>query len=384
MAAQLSSDLRDLLALTLVPGLGPRLTEALLRQFGSASTARAARAEQLATIPRISPRLAEEFAEALRTADVDGELALMEKHDVELLPRHDPNFPRLLAEIPDAPHLLYVRGVLAPADGNAVAVVGSRQCSSYGKRLTEQIAGGLARAGFTVVSGLARGIDGIAHRAALDAGGRTIAVLAGGLSEIYPPEHAELAESVTRAGALLSEAPMGMAPQRGMFHSRNRLISGLARAVVIVEANEKSGALITAAHAAEQGRDVVAVPANVDSSYSGGALRLLRDGARLIRGIDDLLEDLLGARAAEIAPTDTGSPAAAGPRAAAPKPAPTQPVGLDGDQQRVWDFLAEPRHADEISRELGIPIGPLSTVLMTLEMKRYIRRLAGNMYERRA
>src|SRR5262249_9798118 len=159
--------------------------------------------------------------------------------------------PRLLAEIPDAPHLLYVRGGLVPADGNAVAVVGSRQCSSYGKRLAEQIAGGLARAGFTVVSGLARGIDGIAHRAALGAGGRTIAVLAGGLSEIYPPEHVELAESVTRAGALLSEAPMGMAPQRGMFHSRNRLISGLARAVVIVEANEKSGALITAGHAAE-------------------------------------------------------------------------------------------------------------------------------------
>jgi DNA processing protein len=384
MAAQLSSELRDLLALTLVPGLGPRLTEALLRQFGSASTARAARAEQLATIPRISPRLAEEFADALRKADVDGELALLEKHNVELLPRHDPNFPRLLGEIPDAPHLLYVRGGLVPADGNAVAVVGSRQCSSYGKRLTEQIAGGLARAGFTVVSGLARGIDGIAHRAALDAGGRTIAVLAGGLSEIYPPEHAELAESVTRAGALLSEAPMGMAPQRGMFHSRNRLISGLARAVVIVEANEKSGALITAAHAAEQGRDVIAVPANVDSSYSGGSLRLLRDGARLIRGIDDLLEDLLGAPAPQIASPETATAATDRPRAAAPKPAPIQPVGLDGDQQRVWDFLAEPRHADEISRELGIPIGPLSTVLMTLEMKRYIRRLAGNMYERRA
>src|SRR5262249_5150371 len=154
------------------------------------------------------------FAHALRLADVNGELALMEKHNVELLPRNNSGFPRLLAEIPDAPHLLYVRGGLVPADGNAVAVVGSRQCSSYGKRLAEQIAGGLARAGFTVVSGLARGIDGIAHRAALDAGGRTIAVLAGGLSEIYPPEHVELAESVTRAGALLSEAPMGMAPQR--------------------------------------------------------------------------------------------------------------------------------------------------------------------------
>jgi DNA processing protein len=382
MPAQLSNELRDVLALTLVPGLGPRLTEALLRQFGSASAVRSARAEQLATIPRISPRLAGEFAQALHTADVDGELALLEKHNVELLSRDDPGFPRLLTEIPDAPHLLYVRGGIAPADANAVAVVGSRQCSSYGKRLTEQIAGGLARAGFTVVSGLARGIDGIAHGAALDAGGRTIAVLAGGLSEIYPPEHKDLAESVSRAGALLSEAPMGMAPQRGMFHSRNRLISGLARAVVIVEANDKSGALITANHAGEQGRDVFTVPANVDSTYSGGSLRLLREGAHLIRGIDDLLEDLLGAPAPEIAPPEAAIGASPRPQAM-PKPAPIQPVGLDTDQQRVWDFLIEPRHADQITRELGIPIGPLSTVLMTLEMKRYIRRLAGNMYERR-
>ena len=147
-----------------------------------------------------------------------------------------------------------------------------------------------------MVSGLALGIDASAHRGALDAGGRTLAVLAGGLSSIYPPEHVDLADAVAAKGALLTETPLLMEPQRGMFHSRNRLISGLARAVSIIEANDRSGALITARHAAEQGRDVFALPANVDSTHSAGSLRLLRDGAKLIRDVDDLLEDLNGLR----------------------------------------------------------------------------------------
>src|SRR5262245_23135721 len=252
MQPPLPDDVRDLLALTLVPGLGPRLTEALLERFKTAAAVRRASAEQLLSIPHVGPKLAQQFARALRDADVDGELELIAQHRVGIIPRNDPSFPKALTELPDGPHLLYLRGELRSDDARAVAIVGSRQCSSYGRRITEQLAGGLARAGFTVVSGLARGIDGYAHRAALDAGGRTIAVLAGGLSSIYPPEHKDLAEAVTRSGALLSESPMMMAPQKGMFHARNRLISGLARAAVIVEANERSGALITARHAVEQ------------------------------------------------------------------------------------------------------------------------------------
>lgn len=369
---------RDLLALALVPGLGPRLTDALLNRFGSAAAARCATVEDLLTVPHIGRKLAADFARALRDANVDAELALLEKHGVRLLARTDPEYPRNLGELPDAPQLLYFRGSILPADERAVAIVGSRQCSSYGLRVAEQLASGLARAGFTVISGLARGIDGCAHRGALDAGGRTLAILAGGLSSIYPPEHVDLSHAVEKSGALISETPMAMAPQRGMFHSRNRLISGLSKAVVIVEANARSGALITARHAADQGRDVFTVPANVDSGFSAGSLQLLRDGAKLIRNVDDLLEDL-----------QAGSPALSPSRGldsdqAQPQTAvPVAPVNLDQTQQRVWDYLSEPRHGDEIARTLEMAVGALAKTLMVLEMKRLIRRLPGNSYERR-
>src|SRR5207247_2643174 len=169
---------------------------------------------------------------------------------------------------------------------------GSRSCTSYGRRIAERIGHDLARAGWTVVSGLARGIDGAAHRGALQAGGRTLAVLAGGLSRIYPPEHQDLAAEVAASGALLTEAPMRMEPMAALFPQRNRIISGLSRAVVIVEAADKSGALITARLAAEQGREVFAVPGPVDSAASAGSLHLLRQGAKLVRNADDILEDL--------------------------------------------------------------------------------------------
>jgi DNA processing protein len=244
--------------------------------------------------------------------------------------------------------------------------------------MAERLAAGLARAGVTVVSGLARGIDGAAHRAALEAGGRTVAVLAGGLSRIYPPEHAGLAGEICAGrGALVSETPMAMDPLPGMFPARNRIISGLSRGVVVVEADEKSGALITATHALEQGREVFAVPGPADSPTSAGCLRMIRDGARLVRSAEDILEDLTG-----VAPPTEPAGASAGP-AAAPRPA-GPPPGLDDEQRRVWDSLGDrPRFADELTRELGLPVGELARVLMSLEMKKVIRRLPGNQYERR-
>jgi DNA processing protein len=224
-----------------------------------------------------------------------------------------------------------------------------------------------------VASGLARGIDGAAHRGALAARGRTLAVLAGGLSKIYPPEHAQLADEVGASGALLTESPMLMEPMAGMFPARNRIISGLVRAVVLVEAAEKSGALITATHAAEQGREVFAVPGPVDSPTSAGTLTLLRKGAKLARNADDILEELRG-----IAPlTERGVKSVAAP--AVPEP----PPGLDPLQQRIWQALsAEPRHIDELSRDLAAPIAELSRALMMLEMRRGVRRLPGNRFER--
>lgn len=364
------ADLRDLLALSLVPGLGPRLTAALLRHFGSAAAARTATATQLQAVPLIGAKLAAQFAESLRAADIDREWDAVVRHGVTVIPLTAPEYPAPLREIPDPPPLLYLRGAFAAADANAVAVVGSRRCTGYGRRMAEAIAGGLARAGWTVVSGLALGIDGAAHAAALKVGGRTLAVLAGGLSRIYPPQHADLAEEVAKAGALVTEATMLLDPQAGMFPARNRIISGLSRGVVVVEAPDRSGALITAEHALEQGREVFAVPGPADSARSAGCLALIRNGARLVRGADDILEDLAGI--APLVPPPPQEP-----------PKPTEPPALDEVQRKVWDALADgPKPIDAIVRTVGLPVTRVSGVLMALEMKRVVRRLPGNVYER--
>jgi DNA processing protein len=366
----LAPEVRSLLTLHLVPGIGPRLTAALLERFGSAAAVLRANAEQLCEVPQIGARLAAQICSSMAEANVDAELANMARHGVRLVALGGPDHPAALATLEDPPHLLYVRGTLEPRDANAVAVVGSRQCTSYGRRVAERLAADLARAGWTVISGLARGIDGVAHRGALQAGGRTLAVLAGGLSRIYPPEHKDLADQVAASGALLTEATMGMEPMAGMFPARNRIISGLARAVVVVEANEKSGALITATHAGEQGRILLAVPGPVDSPASAGTHTLIRKGAVLCRGVDDVLEELQAT-----APIVADS---AGP-AAPPEP----PPDLDETQRRVWELLAGlAQHVDDMTRQLALPVTELTRTLMQLEMKRVVRRLPGNRYER--
>ncbi|HEY1186601.1 MAG TPA: DNA-processing protein DprA [Gemmata sp.] len=376
------SDLNDHLALALVPGLGPKLTAALLERFGSPAAALRATAADLMHVPHIGEKLAGSIAAALRAVNVGPELALLERHGVRPVPLGSPEYPPPLAAVTAPPPLLYFRGSWVEADQNAIGIVGSRACTAYGRRVAEHVARDLVRAGFTIVSGLARGIDGAAHRAALDAGGRTIAVLAGGLSAIYPPEHAPLADEVAQRGCLVTETPMTVAPQPGMFPARNRIISGLSRAVVVIEANAKSGALITATHAAEQGRETFAVPGAVDSAASAGCLELLRKGARLVRGADDILEDLKGIAAADYQPAGGRPAPAARPSEPSPAPQPALPA-LDPAQQRVFDALRGKRHADELARELSLAVGELSRTLMQLELKKAVRRLPGNFYERR-
>ena len=376
-----AADLRDHLALALIPGLGPKLTAALMLHFGTAAAARRATVNELLRIPLIGDKLAQSFVQSLRNVDVEAEERLLIAHNVRaaILGRDD--YPLRLTEIADAPPLLYFRGEITPADSNSIAIVGSRACTSYGLKTAERIAASLARAGWTVISGLARGIDGAAHKGALDAGGRTLAVLAGGLSRIYPPEHAELADAVAKQGCLITETPMTVQPQPGMFPARNRIISGLCRGVVVVEANAKSGALITVDHAAEQGREVFAVPGQVDSPSSAGCLELIRKGAKLVRDADDILDDIRG-----IAPPD---PIAKKPNARKTAPSSTlfeeaKPAApLDGVQQQIWDALTGAKHADELARTIGLPIGDLNRNLMQLELKKVIRRLPGNQYERR-
>ena len=365
----LSTEQRDLLALHLVTGIGPRLSAALLDRFGSPAGVLAASPDELMEVPFLGKKVIAQLRAAWQNPDVDAECELLQKHGVGLLPLGDPGYPPALATIVTPPQLLYIRGALDPRDEQAVAVVGSRACTSYGRRVAERIGHDLARAGWTVVSGLARGIDGAAHRGALEAGGRTIAVLAGGLSRIYPPEHKDLAEQVVVAGALLTESPMRMEPMATLFPARNRIISGLCRAVVIVEAAERSGALITARLAAEQGREVFAVPGPVDSLASAGSLKLLRDGAKLIRSAEDILEDLQALPGLLLGDNATGG-------------SPSPPPNLDDNQRRLWDALEERRTVDELSRQLQLTTGELSRHLMTLEIKKLIRRLPGNWYER--
>jgi DNA processing protein len=396
MADPLPPDVLDHLALALVPGLGPRLTAALLERYGSAAAARRATAAQLREIPHIGAKTADSLAPALQNVDLEEELRLLGRYGVRPIPLGFPGYPPPLAGLTNPPPLLYFRGEWTEADTAAIGIVGSRSCTAYGKRLAEGIARGLVRAGFTIVSGLARGIDGAAHRATLDAGGRTVAVLAGGLSEIYPPEHTDLANEVAGRGCLLTETPMTVAPQPGMFPARNRIISGLSRAVVVVEANARSGALITARHALEQGREVFAVPGPVDSPASAGCLLLIRNGARLVRSADDILEDLKGIaapdyseparRAPGVSPGSPITPAEEppGPHPGLAEEPPPPPPNLDPTYQRVWDALASRRHADELARELEMPVAKLSTVLMGLEMRKLVRRLPGNFYERRS
>src|SRR5438132_4859679 len=236
MPARLSPELSDLLALSLVPGLGPRLTAALLRHFGSAGAVRRAAAGQLRQVPQIGAKLSEDFAAALSAVDVESEIALLERHDITVVALGDPGYPAALAQAPAPPPLLYVSGKLTAADARSIAIVGSRGCTSYGRRVTERLSAGLARAGYTIISGLARGIDGVAHRAALQSGGRTIAVLAGGLSRIYPPEHAGRADEViARTPATCESGDPVPSPHAASFRSARvkgmfrPAISGLSR-----------------------------------------------------------------------------------------------------------------------------------------------------------
>lgn len=373
-----ADEVRDLLTLHLIEGLGPQRIRALLDHFGGLDGLRQASPEELREVPGIGAGLAHAIVRELPTLDVAAEVERLRRGGVRALPLTAPDYPAVLRPVPAAPLLLFVRGEVLPADQRAVALVGTRQVNGYGRRVAKQLAEGLARAGVTVVSGLARGVDGIAHRAALDAGGRTLAVLAGGLSRIYPPEHTELSAEICRAGALVTEATMEQPPTQWRFPARNRIISGLSQIIVIVQAPVGSGALITAEHAGEQGKLVMAVPGAVDDEQQAGCHRLLRQGAVLCRGVEDILEELDGFSQTLRAPSGNGQAPAAPPvRPTGP------PAGLDDTGRRVWELLGDgSRAVDEIARSLQLAVPALAGLLLGLEMKRVVRRLPGNRYER--
>ncbi|MEX0703922.1 MAG: DNA-processing protein DprA [Planctomycetales bacterium] len=360
-----AAELIDWLRLNLVPGVGPRTLQALLERFATPAGIFAARPEELRQVDGIGPKVAAAIVNSDFHLEARRERERCRDLGVELLLAGSEGYPRLLQEIFDPPGVLYFRGTREPRDDLAIAIVGARRCTHYGRQQAERFAGTLARAGMTVVSGLARGIDAAAHRGALAAGGRTIAVLATGVATIYPPEHVELADEVIASGALVSESPLDQRPMPGLFPQRNRIISGLSAGVIIVEASRKSGALHTARHAMEQGRDVFAIPGSIDSLASEGCHDLIRDGVALVRTPDDVLEAL--------GPLISPVQRAAGEEIHSPRE-----LTLNEQERTVLDLVQlVPRHTDEVLRDTDLEPSRVLATLTILEMKRMVRRLPG-------
>ncbi|NCA11503.1 DNA-protecting protein DprA [bacterium] len=362
--------LRDHVRLACVPGVGSRFRRLLLERFGSPAGVFAAHPDELRAITKVGKKLAETIPAPALARTADATIALCAKHSIDIVLEGSAAYPGLLARIDDPPGLLFVRGAILPVDALAVAVVGARHATEYGLKVAEQLGGGLARAGYTVVSGLARGIDAAAHRGALAAGGRTIAVLGTGVLNIYPPEHADLALDVIKSGAVVSEAPPLTEAHAGLFPQRNRIVSGLCLGTVVVEASDRSGALITARLAGEQGREVFAVPGPIDSRMSRGCHALIRDGAKLVAGTDDIL--------AEFGPLFETATTAAG--RAVKHPAELQ---LDDIERRVLDAVGD-RGAtvDEIVAGAGLSASQALSAISVLEMRRLVRRVPGSRVER--
>jgi len=349
------------IALKLVPGVGNVLGLGLVRAFGSPRAVFEAgeRTLQSAGVRR-------EVRAALRRFDrwreVDAQLARLDRSGGRLVTWDDASYPETLREIHDPPLFLYVLGELIAGDGCAVAVVGSRDASPYARHMTAVISEGLASRGITVVSGLARGVDAAAHEAALRAGGRTVAVLGSGIDVVYPSEHHRLHMRIARTGAVVSEYPMGTQPDAENFPARNRIISGLSLGTVVVEATERSGSLITAQYAVEQGREVFAVPGPV-GARTRGTHQLLRQGAALAEDADDVLREIA-------------------PHRRAPAVAPAAPLLSDLETAIVAQLDELPRSVDELIARTGLSAGSVLETLLILELRGIVRQLPGQSFAR--
>lgn len=362
MAESLTSAPQYWVGFAQVPFIGPTRLSRLRERFGTLDEAWRARPAALRAV--LDERAVESLLRVRAALDVDRELERIHGLGIEVLAQDDPGYPFHLAQIPAPPPVLYLRGALLPADRTAVAIVGTRRATSYGRAVAARLAGELAEAGITIVSGLALGVDGAAHDAALRAGGRTLAVLGSGLDIIYPGEHRRLAERIAEQGALLSDYAPGRKPDARNFPARNRIISGLSRGVIVVEAPERSGALITADFAADQGRDVMAVPGSILTAASAGCHRLLRDGAKVVTGAADVLAEL----------GLDGDAAAAVIQ---------QPLPLDEDERLILALLTgEPQHIDEVAAASQLPIAKLGGLLTTMELKGSIRNAGAQHYAR--
>ncbi|HOD63465.1 MAG TPA: DNA-processing protein DprA [Smithellaceae bacterium] len=383
-------DLKYWLALMSVEGVGDTLFGPLLERFGSPAAVFSASVHELAGVPKMSKKISQTI---LAFNDWDGILRQIDglnKAGIRIVTFLDENYPRHLLNVYDRPALLYVAGHLH-SDDISIAIVGSRHASTYGKYTTDRISRELALRGATIVSGMARGIDSCAHRGALAANGRTIAVLGSGLDVIYPPENKKLFEAIVEQGAVISEYPPGTQPLPFHFPARNRIISGISYGVLVVEAGEKSGSLITAKLAMEQGREVFAIPGPIDSASSRGANHLIKQGAKLIDSVDDILEEILPQleRTARepVSPdrkaTQTGSEQPYPQKNGVPERAVLEKnvETLLPTDRKILKAIADGKtHADDIIQETGIPPAEAMGALMRLELQGRVLQHPGKLF----
>jgi DNA processing protein len=360
------SDLYSWIALRLVFGVGNVNYKNLIHNFGCPENVFQATPHELANIDGVSAKAIASIKQHEPAKEVEAELERITKHRITVVTLTDPAYPANLKTIYDPPPFLYIRGSIIQQDTAAIAIVGSRVASDYGSTATERISRELAHSGITIVSGLARGIDSIAHYGALSAKGRTIAVLGSGIDVIYPPENRKLYKAIAERGAVLSEFPMGTKPIAYNFPARNRIISGLSLGVLVVEASLNSGSLITARLALEQGREVFAVPGNVHSYKSKGTHKLLKEGAKLVENAQDILEEI---------------------RVKAPIPVSAEhaienTLEMSTDCREVFQVLTEdPRHIDEIIIKTGFTSSQISTLLLELELQGLVKQLPGKLFK---
>jgi DNA processing protein len=358
-------DLEALIKLYIGPGIGSHRFRVLISAFGSPEAVMEAPIQKLMRIPGIEETTARRIKAGVETAIFTDQMRRIQRHHIHVISYWDDTYPEILKKIYDPPGLLFIKGELQPQDQKAIGIVGTRVPSLYGRMVTEQFCKDLTGHKLTIVSGLARGIDTIAHQAALKHGGRTIAVLGCGIDRLYPPENRNLADRIDRQGAVISEYPMGTLPDGRNFPRRNRIISGLSLGVLIVEAGMKSGALITAFQALEQNREVFAVPGPINSGKSTGTNRLIKEGAKLVQGTLDIVQELEG-----VLGNARKNVTQALPR-------------LDANEQAVYQLLSHiPMHVDQIARQGNKSVPEILSILLTLELYGLVKQLSGKMFVR--
>lgn len=363
------------LAWAKVKGIGPHRLKRLLECFGSLQRAWEADEPALQQVEGIGSTLAQSIQAARCQLIPEQVLEQTLKPGIPFLTPADPGYPPLLWELPDPPPILYVLGDCPTWEQPAIGIVGTRAPTAYGRHWTKQISAALAEAGCVVVSGLAAGIDGVAHQACLEASGKTVAVVGTGPEVVYPAQHRQLHQRIQTQGAILSEYPPGTPSAKEHFPQRNRIIAGLCRATLVMEAPERSGALIIAYLANDYGREVYALPGNIDTAAARGCLNLIRNGAGMILGIESLLEDLRLVHGSPRETADSGSPGSGNIQV---KAGPTDP-----DQQLLWQILgSEPMGIDALAQATQMEITTLSSTLLMMELEGWLVQLPGMRYRR--